>query len=141
MTLFSDEDQQNIRQAIEAAELFTSGEIRICIEETCPVEAIDRAIHYFGKLGMDQTVLRNGVLVYLSYSDRKFAIIGDSGINKLVKDDFWDSTKDLMLSYFKENKLADGIIAGVTKAGEQLKTYFPYKEGDKNELSDDIAFF
>jgi uncharacterized membrane protein len=25
-------------------------------------------------------------------------------------------------------------------AGEQLKSHFPYEEGDRNELSDDISF-
>lgn len=140
MKAFSEEEQKQISEAIEAAERFTSGEIRICIEKSCKEPVLDRAANYFKKLGMDKTALRNGVLIYLSIDDHQFAIIGDAGINKLVSPDFWDSTKDMMLSHFKQGNLAEGIIAGIKLAAEQLKTYFPHLEGDKNELSNDISF-
>ena len=140
MKAFNEEEQKQISEAIEAAERFTSGEIRICIEKSCKEPVLDRAANYFKKLGMDKTALRNGVLIYLSIDDHQFAIIGDAGINKLVSPDFWDSTKDMMLSHFKQGNLAEGIIAGIKLAAEQLKTYFPNLEGDKNELSNDISF-
>ena len=140
MKAFSEEEQKQISEAIEAAERFTSGEIRICIEKSCKEPVLDRAANYFKKLGMDKTALRNGVLIYLSIDDHQFAIIGDADINKLVTADFWDSTKDMMLSHFKQGHLSEGIIAGIKLAAEQLKTYFPHLEGDKNELSNDISF-
>jgi uncharacterized membrane protein len=89
---------------------------------------------------MHQTRLRNGVLIYLATVDRKFAIIGDAGINKVVPDDFWDSTRDDMLNHFKYGNLVEGIVTGLKIAGDQLKKYFPYRTGDHNELPDDIAF-
>ena len=140
MALFNDEEQLQVRNAIEAAESATSGEIRICVEKTCSEDVLDRAANYFAKLEMNKTALRNGVLIYLATQDRKFAIIGDLGINKLVPVDFWDSTKEAMLEHFKSGNLVEGIITGITRAGEQLKTYFPYQDSDKNELSDDISF-
>ncbi|TZF86461.1 TPM domain-containing protein (plasmid) [Pedobacter sp. BS3] len=141
MALFSEQEQQQIRKAIEDAEALTSGEIRICIEKSCPGDALDRAAEYFHKLGMSQTSLHNGVLIYLATQDRKFAIIGDSGINSVVPENFWNDTKEQMLQYFKQGDMAEGIITGIRLAGEKLKAYFPYRDGDKNELSDDIAFF
>ena len=138
--IFSDDEQQQIRKAIEAAEKFTSGEIRISIEKTCSEDVLDRAANYFTKLEMHKTALRNGVLIYVATEDHKFAIIGDAGINKVVPDNFWDITKEAMLASFKDGKLAQGIITGIGLAGEQLKTYFPYQTGDENELSNDIAF-
>lgn len=140
MPAFTDQDQQLIRQAIEAAEHQTSGQIRVCVEETCTDEALVRAAKYFHQLDMHKTKLRNGVLIYVATTDRKFAVIGDAGINKVVPDDFWDSTKELMLGYFKKGDIAQGITVGLQKAGEQLKTYFPYATGGSNELPDDIAF-
>ena len=101
MAAFSTEDQQRIRDTIAAAEKETSGEIRICIEKSCSEDVLDRAANYFRKLGMDKTNLRNGVLIYLATKDRKFAIIGDVGINKAVPENFWDSTKESMLGHFK----------------------------------------
>ena len=94
----------------------------------------------FQKLGMTQTELRNGVLIYLAIKDHKFAIIGDSGINQLVAADFWNETKETMLSLFKEGKFADGLSKGILMAGEQLKANFPYQSDDVNELSDEISF-
>ena len=140
MTAFSNKDQERIREAIQVAEKSTSGEIRIYVEKTCSENVLDRAANYFHKLGMDKTDLRNGVLIYLATKDHKFAIIGDAGINQVVPENFWDSTKEAMLDHFKGGQLAEGIITGIRLAGEQLITYFPCLDGDKNELSDDISY-
>jgi len=140
MAVFTDEEQLLIRHAVQHAEKDTSGEIRVCIEKTCNEDVLDRAAKYFHKLDMDKTRLRNGVLIYLATVDRKFAIIGDTGINQLVPADFWDTTKHAMLEDFKYGKLVEGICTGLHIAGKQLKKYFPHKRGDHNELPDDIAF-
>jgi uncharacterized membrane protein len=139
MNIFNEDEQQRIRLAIEAAEKATSGEVRICIEKNCSDEVLDRAAKYFYQLNMDKTKLRNGVLIYLATVDRKFAIIGDAGINKVVPENFWDDTKEKMLEQFKYGNLVEGIIIGVNMAGLQLQKYFPYADGDSNELSNDIA--
>jgi uncharacterized membrane protein len=140
MSIFSEKEQELISNAVESAERYTSGEIRICVEKTCSEPVLDRAANYFKKLGMDKTSQRNGVLIYIAAEDHQFAIIGDAGINKLVPHDFWDSTKDTMLAYFKDGDLTGGIIAGVKIAGDQLKTYFPYLDGDVNELPNEVSF-
>ncbi|MBS7567101.1 TPM domain-containing protein [Mucilaginibacter sp. Bleaf8] len=140
MDLITTEEQKRIRRAVEDAEKNTSGEIRVCLEKKCSEEVLDRAAKYFYKLKMDKTSLRNGVLIYMATQDHKFAIIGDAGINKVVPDDFWETTKESMLNYFKQGKLTDGIITGITMAGDKLKQYFPHTDNDRNELSDDIAF-
>jgi uncharacterized membrane protein len=140
MALFNDEEQQRIRLAIENAEKHTSGQIRVCIEKTCSENVLDRAAKYFYKLDMHQTKHRNGVLVYVATVDRKFAIIGDAGINKVVPTDFWDSTKEDMLAHFRLGNLVEGIVTGLEIAGEQLQKYFPHESDGTNELPDDIAF-
>lgn len=139
MNLFNDDEQQRIQKAIEEAERSTSGEIRICIEKKCSEDVLDRAAKYFYQLNMDKTKLRNGVLIYLATVDRKFAIIGDAGINRVVPADFWDLTKEKMLAEFKYGNLAEGIIIGISMAGQQLKKFFPFTDGDNNELPDDIV--
>src|ERR1700734_1662230 len=140
MALFTDEEQQKVRTAVAEAERQTSGEIRVCIEKRCSENSLDRAAKYFHKLDMHKTKHRNGVLIYLATVDRKFAIIGDAGINKVVPADFWDSTKEDMLQHFKLGNLVEGIVTGLAIAGEQLQKYFPHNADDSNELPDDIAF-
>jgi len=140
MAVFNDEEQQRIRTAVENAEKHTSGQIRVCIEKTCSENVLDRAAKYFHQLDMHKTKLRNGVLIYVAVVDRKFAVIGDAGINKVVPPNFWDDTKDDMLEHFKAGNLVEGIVTGLEITGEHLQKYFPHKKGDSNELPDDIAF-
>lgn len=140
MAVFNDEEQQRIRTAIEDAEKHTSGQLRVCIEKTCSEDVLDRSAKYFHQLDMHKTRLRNGVLIYVATVDRKFAIIGDAGINKVVPADFWNDTKEDMLSHFKFGNLVEGIVTGIQIAGDHLQKYFPHGADDNNELPDDVAF-
>ncbi len=131
----------SVKIAIKSAEQVTSGEIKICIQRRCNEDVLDRAAYYFKELKMHETALRNGVLIFLSTEDHKFAIIGDAGINAVVEKDFWENTKEMMLNHFKQKNISAGLISGIESVGLILKNNFPYTEGDKNELSDDIAFY
>jgi len=137
---FSTADKNLIREAIGEAEMNTSGEIRVHIDNYCREEVMDRAAWWFGKLNMQKTAQRNGVLFYLAVRDRKFAILGDAGINARVPDDFWDHIKDTMLKAFQEGRFAEGLSQGVRMAGEALKEHFPHQSDDVNELPDEISF-
>ena len=133
------EEEQVIVEAIRMAEKETSGEIRVHIEKTTSKVPYDRALEVFHELGMDATELKNGVLIYLAVEDQNFVICGDKGINDVVPVDFWNSTKDAMATQFKSGNFKQGLIDGIIKAGEQLKKYFPYQDGDTNELSNEIS--
>jgi uncharacterized membrane protein len=139
-SFFTKEQQQQILASVKEAETDTSGEIRVHIETGCNEDVLDRAAWVFEKLGMKKTIERNGVLFYLAVEDRKFAIIGDSGINAKVPAGFWDEIKKILMDNFRENRFTEGIIQGISMAGKQLKTHFPYQKNDINELSDEISF-
>jgi len=137
---FSTEDQEKIVNAILNAELDTSGEIRVHIETYCKADVLDRAAFLFKKLKMDQTELRDGVLFYLAVKSRKFAIIGDSGINSTVPANFWDDIKEPMGKKFGDNQFTEGLTLGILEAGKHLKKHFPHHSDDINELPDEISF-
>jgi uncharacterized membrane protein len=138
---FGKEEQQLIIEAIREAENQTSGEIKVHIEKKCTADDVmERAKEVFGLLNLHQTQARNGVLFYLAYEDRKFAVLGDKGIYEKVAVDFWDSTKDLLRSHFASKQFAKGLCEGIKEAGTQLKIHFPYQSDDINELPDDISF-
>jgi uncharacterized membrane protein len=132
-------EKEEIQESIRLAELKTSGEIRVHVDKKCDSDPFEKAVAIFNKLKMYQTHDRNGVLIYLSFSDKKLAIIGDKGINDVVPSDFWESTKNEMIFRFKRNEFGQGIIDAVTEAGNQLQHYFPVKSDDKNELSNEIT--
>lgn len=132
--------EQQIVQAIKAAELDTSGEIRVHIEGRCNADPLQRAVYIFNYLKMFRTKARNGVLVYVAVESRKFAIIGDAGINRVVPENFWDGIKVRMGEAFSRGEYPGGIAEAVRSAGEQLKKYFPYTSDDVNEQPDEISY-
>ncbi len=140
INFFSKEEKELIKSAVQEAELNTSGEIRVHIDNHCREDVMDRAAWWFKKLEMQKTEQRNGVLFYLAVKEQKFAILGDVGINTITQDDFWGSIKEKMLINFKEGNFATGLQEGILMAGEQLKEHFPHQDDDVNELSDDISF-
>ena len=135
----SSADEQEVIDAIKQAELNTSGEIRVHIENSAEGDVNKRAIEVFYLLKMNATELQNGVLIYVAVKDKTFAIYGDKGINDIVGPNFWDSTKNVIQSHFKNGDFKNGLIQGILKSGEQLKKHFPYQKDDKNELSDQIS--
>jgi uncharacterized membrane protein len=138
---FTEEQIMRIEGAIEMAEDQTSGEIRVHLEEKCSRKnVLERAAEIFARLKMHKTDQRNGVLIYLAFADKRFAIIGDKGINQVVEPDFWNSTRDVMQEHFRHNQFVDGLCHGISSAGSKLKMYFPYQKEDENELKDDISF-
>ena len=66
------EEEQEIVDAIHVAEKNTSGEIRVHIEKTTSLDAYDRAMEVFHELKMDETELKNGVLIYIAVKNLMF---------------------------------------------------------------------
>lgn len=137
---FTDQDRAMIKRAIEVAETDTSGEIRIHIENRCKEDPFDRAAFVFSKLGMHKTAARNGVLFYVAVKDQKLVILGDAGINQVVPENFWNDIITMVLDYFREGKIEEGLVEGIRQAGKQLREHFPYQRDDVNELDNNISF-
>lgn len=137
---FTEENLREIRNAIAKAERRTSGEIRVHIESRCKEDVMDHAAAMFAELHMHETAARNGVLIYLATVDRKFAIIGDAGINARVGVDFWQTTYDHALPHLKSGRWTAGLTSAIAEAGEALAQHFPFQADDVNELSDEISF-
>jgi uncharacterized membrane protein len=136
---FAPEEQERIMEEIRKAEDRTSGEIRIhldCCSREIPLEKAKRVFH---GLGMTGTKHRNGVLIYLATEDRKFVILGDEGIHRVVPENYWEDVKEEMQKQFREGRICEGVCLGVRQIGEKLKTYFPVEKDDRNELPDTIS--
>ena len=138
--ILNNEEDRRVVEAIKQAELNTSGEIKVHIENFCKTKVEKRALFIFNRLKMNKTQQRNGVLFYLAVKEHKFAILGDEGINNVVEPDFWTDIRDLMVAEFKEGHFAEGLEQGIMRCGEKLKTYFPYQTDDINEIPDEISY-
>lgn len=137
---FTPEQLEDIKLAIQNAELDTSGEIKVHLETQCEGEVLNRATQVFEALHMNETELRNGVLFYVAVMNRKFAVIGDAGINAIVDSMYWDRIKSRMTDHFRENRFTEGLIQAISETGLTLKKHFPRQTDDVNELSDDLSF-
>lgn len=132
-------EEQEVVEAIRIAEINTSGEIRVHIEQDCTIDVYEHALEVFHFLKMDNTKLQNGVLIYVAIDNKAFVICGDKGINNVVDKDFWNSTRDKISLQFKSGNFKQGLIDGVNEAGRVLAKYFPWEHGDTNELDNTIS--
>ncbi len=138
-SFLSPAEEQEIVNAILEAECDTSGEIRVHIESATQKDHFKRAEKLFHQLKMDNTRESNGVLIYVNVHDHRFVILGDKGIDKVVPEGFWNSTRDIIQDHFRHHNFKQGIVEGVRKAGYELKAHFPWHPEDTNELSDEIS--
>ena len=110
------------------------------MDKWCKTDPLYKAKNLFAHLGMDKTKERNGVLIYVAVKEKKFAIVGDEGINKVVPEDFWESTKEIIKLHLSKGELVAGLEAGIAEVGIQLKQFFPYQSDDENELPNEISY-
>lgn len=136
----SKEDQRRISQAIAEAERRTSGEICVHVTPKCGSDVMQAAQKKFFRLGLFKTERRNAVLIFLAFKSRKFAILGDEGINRVVPADYWHREKDTLVRHLSCGKAADGICEVVAQIGEALASYFPPVENDVDELSNEVSY-
>ncbi len=139
----SDEELNNISEAIRRLEKKTSGEVRVCIKKRRgflekKYTSREIALKEFVKLKMNKTQDKTGILFFLIFDERKFEIIADEGINSKIPPPHWDDISDKIKNHFIDKKYSDGIIQGIVEMGEVLVREFPVKDIDENELSDEV---
>ena len=139
----SKEDLEEIKNEITEIEKFTSAEIRLCLKLKRGFHERNKtfrelALKEFHKLGMNNTEEKTGILIYILFLDRKFEIVADEGINSKITSEKWSIITSHIKNEFSQNNYKTGIKKILNEMKEVLINYFPHKENDKNELSDDI---
>jgi len=132
--------KDRVENAIRKAEKSTSAEIRLFAEDRCKEDVLDHAAFVFGELKMHETKDRNGILIYIAFTDKKLAVIGDRGINMHVEPIFWNELVLQCLQSFKQGDYAGGLETLILSIGNTVKIFFPRQINDVNELSDAIDF-
>ncbi len=135
---FTSDEQAGIVAAIESAEQATSAEMKLIVLGSCRGDINRTAAELFKKYELDQTAEKNAVLILLVISNREFLIYGDEGIHQHVGQSFWDDVRAAMLEYFQKDAFGAGLQVGIERVGDKLKQYFPYEEGDINEVDNEI---
>jgi uncharacterized membrane protein len=134
------EGQRRIADAITAAERHTTGEICVHVTPRCRGNVYKRAVKTFNRLHLYTTKRRNAVLIFIAYEAHKFAILGDSGINDVVPEGFWDMESEELGKFLKAGRQVDGLCEIIARIGDRLSQYFPGERDDENELSNEVSF-
>ena len=141
--LLPNDVQEAVVAAIRAAELRTTGEIRIFVEPHCAyIDALERAKELFSQLGMEQTELRNAILIYVAMKDKQFALFADEAIHqKAGGPSFWAQAAASLQTGLRQGLMKEGLVHCVNELGDALSVHFPYDPNiEKNELPDEIVF-
>ncbi|MHB1046829.1 MAG: TPM domain-containing protein [Thermoanaerobaculia bacterium] len=133
-------DEEAVKAAIVEAERGTTGEIRVSVSTFFWGDVRKTAEKAFERLGMNATARRNGVLVFLVPSRRKFVVLGDEGIHEKVGQRFWEDVTAAVSDRFRKGDFTGGLVHGITEAGRVLALHFPREETNPNELPDDVDF-
>ena len=133
-------DAEAVKAAIAEAERNTSGEIRVSVSTFFWGDVRKTAEKAFERLGMTATVRRNGVLFFIVPSRRKFVVLGDEGIHRVVGQSFWDDVTAAVSDRFRKGDFTGGLVHGIAEAGRVLALHFPREDANPNELADDVDF-
>lgn len=92
---------------------------------------------FLGK-GIHLTATRTGVLIHLSLVDHVAEVIADSRIYRKVPPDHWADTVAALLEGVASGDPVQGFIDAIGLAGDVLADNFPPKDGDRDELPNQL---
>ncbi len=97
-------------------------------------EVEEAAVVSFFQEGLYRTRESSGVLIFVSVFERRVWILADRGINEKVGTGKWDEIVQGIVAGIRGKRQADAICEAVKKTGELLKTHFPGRPDDRDEL-------
>ncbi|RLD56934.1 MAG: TPM domain-containing protein [Bacteroidetes bacterium] len=98
----------------------------------------ERAIRHFMESGAYNTKERSGILIFISFLERRVELLADIGISKKIPQEKWDSIVQYIVNGIKENKISEHLSKAIEDCGKLLAIHFPIQPDDVNELKDDI---
>lgn len=102
-------------------------------------EVQEAAIKSFFTEKLYQTRDANGILIFISILERKVWVLGDSGINARIDPEEWQAIVKLITEGIKKKRPCEAICEAIIQIGATLKTHFPIKDNDINELHNIIV--
>ena len=139
---FNQQDQYAIAQAVTEAEQGHVGEIQVVIEGHMPareayyLDTRGRAKQLFAELGVWDTELNSGILLYLNLCDRKVEIVIDRGIRQATTQQVWDEVCQCIIEKMSQQQYRQALVDAVTEIGTILDQFYANKIEDKaDELS------
>lgn len=101
----------------------------------------ERALRYFAESGISDTRDRTGILIFLSFLERRVELIADRGISSKIPRERWDRIVQNITDGIRKGKTVEHLVDSVKECGAILSEAdkFPIKPDDENELADDVS--
>lgn len=147
-----DEMSTRLAQRVAASEARHTGEVRLCIEAALPVNEAwrigasspvsevvrERALDWYGRLGIWDTEHNNGVLVYLLLAEHAIEIVADRALARRIDQARWQDMVNRLSARLREGAFEDGLTAALEEVSALLVEHFPAEPGHvrANELPD-----
>src|ERR1700754_2044043 len=132
-------NHDRIVAAIAAAEKRKRAEKRVFASRKKTDDALRAAGDSFTKLKMNETPLRNAVLIFIAPVSHQFAVVGDTAVHAKCGDDFWRSVVEGMEPSLKRGDFTEALVHGVEKVGSLLAAHFPPTTDNRNDLPDSVV--
>lgn len=97
------------------------------------------AIEAFMAYGVSQTTGRTGILIFAAAREHLIEVVADESLHGPLGAVTWAEICDVVAQTARQGHLADGLVAGVQKAGELLAPQLPARPGDTDELDNRVV--
>lgn len=82
---------------------------------------------------------RTGVLLFLSFLERRVVVLGDRGIDAKVDQNDWDRIVHVVVQAMKDGRSVDGLLEAIEQCGILLAQHgVARRSDDTDELSDNL---
>ncbi|QCB47260.1 TPM domain-containing protein [Hydrogenophaga sp. PAMC20947] len=146
---------ERLARRVAASEARHTGEIRICVEAALPLSYVwrsgpavplshrvrERALSWFGRLGIWDTEHNNGVLIYLLLAEHAIEVVADRALTRRVDQANWQAMVDRLGHRLHEGAFEDGLTAALEEVSALLVAHFPLDSGlsRPNELTNAVV--
>ena len=154
-----DDMADRLTQRVTASEQRHTGEIRLCVEAALPTADLwrissdtplpqvvrERALEWFGRLGIWDTEDNNGVLIYLLLAEHTIEIVADRGLARRVPANAWNDMVARLSEQLHKGAFEDGLTTALSEVSACLVEHFPVKPDSAasgvrpNQLSDCVV--
>lgn len=99
----------------------------------------NRAMRHFMEAGVRNTKDRTGILIFISYLEKRVILLADSGISAKIPQEKWQEIVQHIIDGIHTGKMIDHLAEAIEECGELLAEHFPIKPDTVNELDNEIA--
>ncbi|MDF2619700.1 MAG: hypothetical protein K0S00_2359 [Xanthobacteraceae bacterium] len=101
--------------------------------------ARNAALDHFLGFGIHRTSGRTGILIFVALPEHRVEVVADEAIHARVGPGAWAELCARVLAGAREDRLTEGLEAGIAEAGRLLGEHAPRREDDSDELPNRIV--